>query len=203
MLGDDKCTFNIVAIQCASDTLRQSWKGGLSTSSGMPYSRCTIQMMIQLCRTWFSSPVTAQGLRRVKEYARLGLLSATLQLEMDHMMVFSHRWLPAAWESLNDALPKCREFRVKVDSNLMDLVLFKHLPGSAWNPPGTGKTISTGKRTRPILQALESCLCHKQKRSTKNNIFETWRDCEKFCTPYETTIPMSCIAAHWRATICY
>ena len=123
MLGDDKCTFNIVAIQCASDTLRQSWKGGLSTSSGMPYSRCTIQMMIQLCRTWFSSPVTAQGLRRVKEYARLGLLSATLQLEMDHMMVFSHRWLPAAWESLNDALPKCREFRVKVDSNLMDLVL--------------------------------------------------------------------------------
>ena len=30
--------------------------------------------MKQLCRTWFSSTVTAQGLRRVKEYARLGFI---------------------------------------------------------------------------------------------------------------------------------
>ena len=43
----------------------------------------------KVCLTWFFPTVTAQGLRRAKEYARLGLQSATLQLEIDHMKVAS------------------------------------------------------------------------------------------------------------------
>ena len=43
----------------------------------------------EVCLTWFFPTVTAQGLRRAKEYARLGLQSATLQLEIDHITVAS------------------------------------------------------------------------------------------------------------------
>ena len=57
---------------------------------------------------------------------------------------------------------------------------------------GTGP----GVYIKPLKVACVTNRNGQQKRS-----FETWRDCEKFCTPYETTIPMSCIAAHWCATI--
>ena len=94
-------------------------------------------------------------------------LSATLQLEMGHMMMLTHRWLPAAWEGLNDALPKCRELRkgkLKPDvaaspSTILDQ-LETHLEHLTPWVQGTGPD---------TYKALESCLCHKQKRSTKNS----------------------------------
>ena len=120
MLRGDKYTFSGLVIRCVSKLVnpeKVAFEDKVVCHNYDPFDGdCADEF---LCRTWFFSPVAAQGLRRVKEYARLGLLSATLQLEIDHMMAFSHRWLPAAWESLNDALPKCREFRGKVDSNLI------------------------------------------------------------------------------------
>ena len=46
------------------------------------------------------------------------------------------------------------------------------------DPPGTFKTMSTGNRTRCVYKALESCLCHKQKRSAKKifwNLKRLWK----------------------------
>ena len=57
----------------------------------------------EMCLTWFIPTVTAQGLRRAKEYARLGF-----NLRHCSWKSTTWRWLPATWGNLNDAPPKCR-----------------------------------------------------------------------------------------------
>ena len=117
-------------------------------------------------------------------------LSATLQLEMGHMMMLTHRWLPAAWEGLNDALPKCRELRkgkLKPDvaaspSTILDQLEthLEHLtPWVRGTGPGTYK-------------ALESCLCHKQKRSTTKKFWRPEEIVKSFA--HLTRPPYHCLA---------
>ena len=61
--------------------------------------------------TWFSSPVWAQGLRRDKEYARLGDNLRHCSWKWTTSWYAWYQWLPAAWEDLNEALPKCRNWK--------------------------------------------------------------------------------------------
>ena len=44
-------------------------------------------------------------------------------------------------------------------------------------------------------------LFHRQKRPTKTKSWKPEENVKKFCTPYETTIPKYCMAAHWNALL--
>ena len=66
--------------------------------------------------TWFSSPVWAQGLRRDKEYARLGDNLRHCSWKWTTSWYAWYRWLPAAWLGLNEALPKCRTGNARLTS---------------------------------------------------------------------------------------
>ena len=42
---------------------------------------------------------------------------------------------------------------------------------------------------------------HRLKRPTKTKLRKPEENVKKFCTPYETTIPKYCMAAHWNALL--
>ena len=100
-------------------TLCQAWYGR-SVGALSILKLCVLSVCLVVChiQTVYTSLMIVQdmvflsghcpGATESQGICQVGLYSTTLQLEIDHMMVFAHRWLPATWESLNDALPKCR-----------------------------------------------------------------------------------------------
>ena len=70
-----KYTFSGLVIQCVSKLVnpeKVAFEDKVVCHNYDPFDGdCADEF---LCRTWFFSPVTAQGLRRVKEYARLGFI---------------------------------------------------------------------------------------------------------------------------------
>ena len=61
-----------------------------------------IRQVWEVCLTWFIPSVIAQGLRRTKEYARLGF-----DLRHCSWKLTTYWWLPATRGNLNDAPPVC------------------------------------------------------------------------------------------------
>ena len=140
--------------------------------------------------TWFSSPVWAQGLRRDKEYARLGDNLRHCSWKWTTLWYAWYRWLPAAWLDLNEALPKCRNWKcewsklqvpVKSTPPGPPLLFFRPFSlsrGSSWE-----KSINSGVLQMIVLEWIcmytgFSCFTYRNGQQKQNceSLKRTWRN---------------------------
>ena len=65
------------------------------------------------------------------------------------------------------------------------------------------KSVNSGDLQMIVLGYVgtQGFLFHRQKRPTKTKLWKPEENVKKFCTPYETTIPKYCMAAHWNALL--